>query len=155
MSIEIERKFLITGDNYKKLTGGVIIHQGFLNSNKERVVRVRIMGEKAYLTIKGITIGATRKEFEYEIPLDEAREMLDELCEKPAIKKHRYTVVRDGFKWEVDEFHGDNEGLVLGEIELEDEGQIFPKPDWVGEEVTGDPKYYNINLVKNPYKNWK
>lgn len=155
MGKEIERKFVVTSDDFKKEAEGVYIHQGFLNTDKERVVRVRIYGEEAFLTIKGITKGATRAEYEYGIPREHAREMLSDLCEKPTIEKHRYRVDYDGHTWEVDEFHGENDGLVVAEIELEHEDERFGRPSWVGEEVTGDPRYFNANLVKNPYKNWK
>jgi len=154
MGREIERKFLVKGDDWKSLASGTHYKQGYLNSQKERVVRVRTIDDKGFLTIKGITTGATRMEFEYEIPAVEADELLDELCEKPIIEKHRYKIPMDGFTWEIDEFHGENEGLTVAEIELKFEGQAFPKPEWIGEEVTGDPRYYNSNLIANPYKNW-
>ncbi len=154
MPKEIERKFLVTSNEYKSLGKGEYIHQGFLSTVKDRVVRVRIKGEKAWLTIKGISHGASRAEFEYEIPFTDARFMLENLCEKPTIEKHRYLVPFAGFNWEVDEFHGENDGLVVAEIELPAEDTVFDLPAWVGEEVTSDARYYNANLVKNPYKNW-
>lgn len=154
MAQEIERKFLITSDQFKELGDRTYFHQGFLNTHKERVVRIRIIAGKAYLTVKGITKGATRREYEYQIPLSDAVELLDNLCEKPTIKKYRYNVKHVGFIWEVDEFLEENQGLVVAEIELESEEQEFEKPDWIGKEVTGDPKYYNSNLVKNPFNNW-
>lgn len=155
MSQEIERKFLVNNDNYKTLTKGEYIHQGFLSTVKERVVRVRIRGEKAWLTIKGISHGATRAEYEYEIPFADAQFMLENLCENPTIEKHRYLVPFAGFTWEVDEFHGENDGLVVAEIELPEEDTEFELPEWAGEEVTHDARYYNANLVKNPFRNWK
>ena len=106
------------------------------------------------MTVKGITVGATRAEYEYEIPADEANQMLDDLCEQPIIEKKRYKIPQGDLTWEIDEFGGVNEGLTVAEIELESEDQAFDKPDWVGEEVTGDPKYYNSNLIANPFKNW-
>ena len=152
MGKEIERKFRVKKDTWRKVKG-TRYHQGYLNSAKERNVRVRTMEDKAYLTIKGIAIGASRMEFEYEIPLQDANELL-EICEKPLIEKTRYKVQEGGFVWEVDEFFRENQGLIVAEVELESEDQEFPKPDWVGEEVTGDPRYFNSNLIKNPYTNW-
>jgi adenylate cyclase len=155
MGKEIERKFLVTSQEFKGLAEGVYIHQGFLNTDKERVVRVRIYGDRAFLTVKGITKGATRAEFEYEIPPLDAEAMLSDLCEKPTIEKHRYSIDLGPHTWEVDEFHGENEGLVIAEIELTKEEEEFEKPSWIGPEVTSDPRYFNANLVNNPYKNWK
>lgn len=155
MPTEIERKFLVKSQAYKSLGKGEYVHQGFLSTEKERVVRVRIKGEKAWITIKGISEGASRAEFEYEIPPDDGKYMLEYLCEKPTIEKHRYLVPFAGFSWEIDEFHGENEGLVIAEIELPSEGTEFEMPEWAGEEVTSDARYYNANLVKNPFKNWK
>ena len=152
MGKEIERKFLVKGDTWRNAKGTMFC-QGYLNSEKERNVRVRTMEDKAYLTIKGIVIGASRMEFEYEVPLEDAAEML-EICEKPLIEKTRYKVQEGGFVWEVDEFLKENNGLIVAEVELESEDQAFFKPDWVGEEVTGDPRYYNSNLIKNPYAKW-
>ena len=154
MPKEIERKFLVKDDRYKKPGKAHHIHQGFLNTEMERVVRVRIMDEKAWITVKGLSIGATRAEFEYEIPFEDAQFILENLCEKPTIEKYRYVLDHEGFTWEVDEFLGENEGLVIAEIELKSEDQLFAKPDWAGEEVTGDERYYNANLIRNPYKNW-
>jgi adenylate cyclase len=155
MSQEIERKFLVINDSYRSLGLPRHIHQGFLSADKERIVRIRIHGDLAFLTIKGIAKGITRAEYEYEIPLADAKYMIENLCLKPTIEKYRYKINIDGNTWEVDEFLGDNEGLVIAEIELQNEGQEFPKPEWTGVEVSGDPRYYNANLVKNPYKNWK
>ncbi len=152
MGIEIERKFRVKKDTWRNVKGTRYC-QGYLNSAKERNVRVRTMEDKAYLTIKGIAIGASRMEFEYEIPLQDANELLG-ICEKPLIEKTRYKVLEGGFIWEVDEFFRENQGLIVAEVELESEDQEFPKPDWVGEEVTGDPRYFNSNLIKNPYTNW-
>jgi adenylate cyclase len=155
MPKEIERKFLVKSNLYKSLGKADYLHQGFLSTEKERVVRVRIKGEMAWITIKGISEGASRAEFEYEIPKEDAQFLLENLCISPTIEKYRYKINIEGFTWEVDEFLGENEGLVIAEIELEEEGQEFPKPEWIGQEVTGDPRYYNANLVTNPFKNWK
>jgi adenylate cyclase len=155
MPKEIERKFLVRSDIYHSLTKGEYVHQGFLSTEKERVVRVRIKEDKAWITIKGKSAGATRAEFEYEIPKADAQFLLENLCIRPTIEKYRYRINIEGFTWEVDEFLGENEGLVIAEIELEAEDQEFPMPGWIGEEVTGDPRYYNANLVMNPFKNWK
>ena len=152
MGREIERKFLVKGFTWREVKGAMI-RQGYLNSAKERNVRVRIIEDKAYLTIKGIAVGASRLEFEYEVPLKDAAELL-EICEKPLIEKKRYRVLEGGVIWEVDEFFGENEGLIVAEVELESEDQAFHKPDWVGEEVTGDTHYFNSNLIRNPYTNW-
>jgi adenylate cyclase len=154
MGTEIERKFLLTGDAWRKLAEGTHYRQGYLNSVKERTVRVRTINDKGFLTIKGITVGATRAEYEYEIPKDECNAMLDDLAEKPIIEKSRYKVDYEGFTWEVDEFFGENQGLIVAEIELESEDQAFDKPEWVGEEVSGDPRYFNSNLIKHPYTKW-
>jgi CYTH domain-containing protein len=153
MGEEIERKFRVTGQAWRAGRGKEY-RQGYLSTDKERTIRVRTAGEEAWLTIKGITRGATRSEYEYAIPLDEARELLDELCLRPLIEKRRYRVGHEGQVWEVDEFFGDNEGLVVAEIELEREDQPFARPEWLGEEVTGDPRYYNVNLVDHPFKDW-
>ncbi|AMK09698.1 MAG: CYTH domain-containing protein [Pseudodesulfovibrio sp.] len=154
MAKEIERKFLLVGDDWRELAKGTHYRQGYLNSAKERTVRVRTIDDKGFLTIKGITTGATRVEYEYEIPHAECTEMLDDLAEKPIIEKARYKIEFGGFIWEVDEFFGVNKGLVVAEIELPSEDQSFEKPSWVGEEVTGDPRYFNSNLVANPYTTW-
>lgn len=129
--------------------------QGYLSTAPERTVRVRTAGDKGYLTIKGPSRGASRLEFEYEIPLQEANQLLDELCHRPLIEKRRYKIPLGGLTWEVDEFFGENDGLILAEIELRDEHQAFDRPVWLGQEVTGDPRYYNANLVSHPYSRWK
>lgn len=153
MAREIERKFLVQGDEWRELAKGAHYKQGYLSTKKECAVRVRSNGIKGFLTIKGINVGATRQEFEYEIPLVEAVEIL-QLCEKPIIEKKRYKIDFAGFTWEVDEFFGENNGLLLAEIELDSEDQTFEKPAWIGKEVTNDPRYYNANLVKNPFTAW-
>ena len=154
MGTEIERKYLLNGDAWRSLAKGTKYRQGYLNSRMERIVRVRTIDDKGYLTIKGITTGATRVEYEYDIPEADARAMLDDLCEKPLIEKNRYKIDFGGLTWEVDEFFGDNRGLIVAEVELESEDQCFEKPAWIGEEVTGDSKYFNSNLIINPYIKW-
>ncbi len=154
MGVEIERKFLVTGDAFKSLATGVFYCQGYLASHPYRVIRVRTAGQRGFLTVKGLTIGISRTEFEYEIPLDDANAMLETLCEKPLIEKKRYHIHQDGFIWEVDEFFGENQGLILAEVELNEPNTPLEKPDWIGREVSGDPKYYNSNLVRNPYRYW-
>ncbi len=154
MPQEIERKFLVRGNGWRDHGAGVPYRQGYLSTVAERTVRVRLIRDKGWLTIKGITVGATRAEYEYEIPADEASEMLDNLCERPLIEKMRYRIEHQGLIWEVDEFDGDNAGLIIAEVELEEEGQAIVLPDWVGEEVTDDPRFYNANLIANPYSTW-
>jgi adenylate cyclase len=154
MSLEIERKFLVRDASWKEGAQGVLLRQGYLSSHAERIVRVRIEGDAAVMTIKGRTVGATRGEWEYPIPLDDARVFLGSLCEKPIIEKTRYRIPYAGMLWEVDEFHGENDGLVVAEIELESEDQPFDRPDWVGEEVTHDSRYANANLLRHPFSKW-
>lgn len=154
MAKEIERKFLVKGDVWRSLAEGTKYRQGYLSSAKERVVRVRTINDKGFLTIKGITVGATRSEFEYEIPLEDTDFMLDQLCEQYLIEKNRYKIKLDDLIWEVDEFFGRNDGLIVAEVELTSEDQEFEKPDWIGKEVTADPRYYNSNLVKDPFTEW-
>ena len=154
MGKEIERKYLIKDDTWRKQASGTTYRQGYLSTVKERTVRVRTIDDKGFLTIKGITIGATRREYEYEIPTADANEMLDELCEKPIIEKTRFKIPHAGLTWEIDEFSGVNQGLIVAEVELESEDQNIDFPPWVGEEVSGDPRYFNSNLIANPYTNW-
>ena len=152
---EIERKFLVAGDFRGEVSGASRIIQGFLSSAPGRTVRVRIRDDRGYLTVKGPAQGLTRFEWEKEIPADEARQLLA-LCEPGAIDKTRHLVpAADGHVWEVDEFHGDNEGLVVAEIELKAEDEPFVRPAWLGAEVTGDRRYYNSSLTHCPYKDWK
>lgn len=155
MGKEIERKFLVTGDQYKTLARGIAVEQGFLSIDIEHSVRIRLFDGKGYLTIKGASRGISRSEFEYEIPAPDARVMLDEMCIQPIIRKFRYRISFEGFIWEVDEFFGENQGLVIAEIELNQEDQSFPLPPWIGQEVTGDQRFYNISLVRDPFKNWE
>jgi adenylate cyclase len=154
MGKEIERKFLVRGEVWKSLTKGTAYRQGYLNSAKERTVRIRTIADKAFLTIKGLTVGATRAEYEYEIPLADCNAMLDALAEKPLIEKNRYKVPFAGLTWEIDEFCGDNAGLVVAEVELSSEGQGFKKAEWLWGGVTADPRYFNSNLIRHPYKRW-
>lgn len=155
--IEIERKFLVLSDNYRKSAlSHHQIAQGYLNSHPERTVRVRIMGESGFITIKGKSneSGTSRLEWETEISLLEARQLL-ELCEDGIIDKVRYRVTVGSHVFEVDEFSGANAGLVLAELELRSENESYPKPDWLGDEVTGDVRYYNAFLSKQPFVTWK
>lgn len=156
MAQEIERKFLVAGDFKAEATKATRIIQGYLSSVPERTVRVRVKGEKGFITIKGIgnQSGASRFEWEKEIPTTEAEQLLA-ICEPGVIDKTRYLVKSGEHTFEVDEFYGDNEGLTVAEVELSSEEEAFQKPAWLGEEVTGDVKYYNSMLMKNPYKNWK
>ena len=153
MSLEIERKFLVIGDAWRG-DDYQDYRQGYLNLDKERTVRVRLAGDRAFLTVKGITEHATRAEYEYAIPVTDADAMLRHLCLHPLIEKRRYRIEHAGMVWVIDEFRGENAGLVVAEIELQHEGQTFEKPDWVGEEVTKDKRYYNANLVSAPYSTW-
>ncbi|OFA08073.1 inorganic triphosphatase [Janthinobacterium sp. HH107] len=154
MGVEIERKFLLQGDAWRGLGQAVLLRQGYLSSARERVVRVRIEGEQAMLTIKGANVGTTRGEWEYPIPLADAVELLDGLCEQPLIEKYRHRIEHAGMVWEVDEFLGVNAGLLVAEIELASEDQPFEKPEWIGAEVSGDARYYNANLIRHPFSQW-
>lgn len=146
MAVEIEYKYLVKNDNYKAMaTSKVRIRQGYLNREPERTVRVRTKGERGFLTVKGKNSGASRLEFEYEIPKADAEEMLT-LCMPPILDKTRYLVPFEGHVWEVDEFHGNREGLVTAEIELHSEEESYSTPNFIGENVTGNPQYYNSNL---------
>lgn len=153
--LEIERKFLVKGNFKQEVASSSRIVQGYICSVPGKSVRIRIRGEKGYLTIKGASDekGMSRYEFEQEIPLTDAEQLLS-LCEPGVIDKVRYLVDCGGHTWEVDEFHGDNEGLLVAEIELVSEDEAFERPDWLGDEVTGDRKYYNSMLAKHPYKEW-
>lgn len=155
MPTEIERKFLVKNEQWKDFANdGTPIRQGYLNANKERNVRVRQKGDQAFLTIKGKTVGISRAEFEYEIPLADALELF-KLCDQPMIEKVRYLVAGpDGHSWELDVFEGDNQGLIVAEIELEAENTPFTLPDWAGDEVSHDPRYFNANLNKVPFNKW-
>jgi adenylate cyclase len=153
MGTEIERKFLVRGTDWRNGPSERYC-QGYLNRDKDRTVRVRIAAGKAFLTIKSVTQGATRAEFEYPIPVEDAQQLL-KLCDGPIIEKDRYRITHEGSHWEVDEFHGENAGLVMAEIELKSEDQPFARPAWLGEEVTHDRRYYNSNLAGHPYQSWR
>ncbi|HVW63487.1 MAG TPA: CYTH domain-containing protein [Nitrosospira sp.] len=157
MGKETERKFRVDEEEAAAWRKAPYreVRQGYLSMDKDRTVRVRIAGNEAWLTIKGITRGASRAEYEYPIPIADAGEMLDHLCLRPLIDKRRYRVEHEGFLWEIDEFYEDNAGLIIAEIELESANQAFPRPPWVGAEVTHDPRYYNASLVRHPYSRWK
>lgn len=154
MGVEIERKFLVSGDAWRTLGAPVLLRQGYLSADPERTVRVRIEGEQGVLTIKSKSEGASRGEWEYPIPLRDAEELLDRLCERPLVEKYRRRIDFQGFTWEVDEFLGENAGLVVAEIELPAEDTVFDLPDWIGNEVTGEPRYYNSSLIRLPYSKW-
>ena len=156
MAKEIERKFLVKGDFKSEAFKATRITQGYLSSVPERTVRVRVKGDKGFITIKGIgnASGITRYEWEKEIPVEDVKELLL-ICEPGVIDKTRYLVKAGEYTFEVDEFHGDNEGLIVAELELPDENAPFERPDWLGEEVTGDSRYYNAALSVNPFKTWK
>ena len=154
MALEIERKYLIDLEKISPLENGIRIKQGYLSTDKNAVVRVRVKNDKAYLTIKGSNSGISRLEFEYEIPVDEANEMLEKLCQKPIIDKTRYIINHENHTWEVDVFYGDNDGLVVAEVELSSEDEVINLPSWIKEEVSHDERYYNSNLMKHPYKDW-
>lgn len=154
MGLEIERKFLVAGEGWRQpAERQTRFSQGYLSRDPARTVRVRLAGEQAFLTIKGRTVGATRAEFEYEIPVAEAQQLL-QLCEGPLIDKIRHFCEFQGKTWEVDEFFGDNAGLVVAEIELASEDEVFARPAWLGAEVTGEARYYNANLAVTPYRAW-
>ena len=155
MAKEIEHKFTVKSDKYKSLATPTLYRQGYIPTTNGMTVRVRIAGEKGFVTFKDKTIGMSRNEFEYEIPVAEACQMLDTLCDKPQIEKYRYVIpAEQGLKWEVDEFLGDNAGLVVAEIEVPAEDTKFSIPEWIDKEVTGDKKYNNSQLCKKPYKEW-
>lgn len=160
MAQEIERKFLVCSDAWrvderKAAAAGVQIRQGYLSTSADRSVRVRTAGDRGTLTVKGSKVGPRASEFEYPVPLDDALQMLTELCHRPLIEKTRYNIPGpDGHLWEVDEFGAGNRGLVVAEIELSHEDQEFARPAWLGEEVTDDPRYLNSNLVERPFTKW-
>lgn len=154
MGEEIERKFLVIDDRWRRLATGVRYRQGFLSTEPERTVRVRVAGSSGWLTIKGLSVGARREEFEYSIPVADAERMLDALCKRPLIEKTRYTLNVGAHTWEIDVFEGENEGLVVAEVELETEDEELERPEWLGEEVTDDPRYFNSSLVAKPYRSW-
>jgi len=158
MPTEIERKFLVSNASWKAYTSGTDYRQGYILTERKYAVRVRVVGENAFLTIKGRADKErplSRSEFEYPIPLSDALSMLDELCEPEQIHKTRYKVPFAGHIWEIDEFHGENEGLIVAEIELGDEQEEYERPSWLGEEVSLDSRYSNAALARMPYKKWK
>lgn len=155
MGKEIERKFLVTTQGWRAGPPGVSIRQGYLVQTDNCTVRVRVRGEEGFLTIKGLTSGISRAEYEYSIPLNEAGELLDKLTSGGLIEKYRYRREHGGLTWEVDEFLGENRGLVVAEIELERPDQEISLPDWVGQEVSDDPRYYNASLASTPYTRWQ
>lgn len=155
MGLEIERKFLLKNSDWEKcIDSKTSIRQGYLTTDAERTVRVRTTDETAFITIKGKTQRTTRQEFEYEIPFKDGESLL-KLCEAPLIEKTRFIVKDGGRTWEIDKFDGENEGLTIAEIELTSEEEEIHLPDWIGEEVSQDARYYNSSLIKNPFKNWK
>ncbi|WP_313703293.1 CYTH domain-containing protein [Massilia sp.] len=155
MGVEIERKFLVDGEAWRTLGAATLLRQGYLSVDPARTVRVRIDGERAFLTIKGKSVGASRGEWEYPIPVADAAQLLDGLCQQPLVEKVRRRIAVGPHTWEVDEFLGANAGLVVAEIELAFEDEAFDKPDWIGREVTGDTRYFNSNLIRHPYSQWK
>jgi adenylate cyclase len=156
MSQEIERKFLVAGDGWRAMAdAGTLWQQGYLLAQAGCTVRVRASAQRGFLTIKGPSKGCARAEYEYEIPIADAEEMLALLCTGHIIEKTRYLIPWGELQWEVDVFHGVNEGLVVAEIELESADQSFTLPDWIGQEVTGDPRYYNAALAQEPYDQWR
>ncbi len=155
MAIEIERKFLVKKDQWRTLASGQIYRQGYILAEPGRTVRVRIVGNQGYLTIKGPgKLGGARPEFEYPIPVADAQEILQTLCNQPLIEKTRHKIPIGDLIWEVDEFHGENQGLILAEVELKSEDQSIQIPDWIGQEVTSDRRYFNAYLVTHPYSQW-
>ena len=153
MGTEIERKFTVRSMEWRATEGGERLQQGYLSTDPDRTVRIRLVGERAWLTIKGRSVGSSRPEFEYSLPADDARQLLN-LCQPPLIDKTRHRVRFEGHTWEIDVFHGENEGLVIAEVELEREGEDVRLPAWLGEEVTGNPAYYNSSLIHRPYRTW-
>ena len=154
MATEIERKFLVHGERWREKGTPTKIRQGFFLSVNDRGVRIRIKGDEAFITMKSEAHGFTRHEFEYKIPMTDAKEMLDTLCERPLVEKTRYALYHAGKRWVVDEFHGDNDGLIMAEVELESEMETIERPDWAGMEVTDNPRYYNIYLARHPFNTW-
>jgi adenylate cyclase len=155
MATEIERKFLLVSEEWRALVSrSESFRQGYLSSSKRASVRVRIADDTATLNIKGMTLGIQRPEYEYEIPLLEATELLDQLCERPLIEKTRHFVEFGGKLWEIDEFHGDNAGLIVAEVELDAPDDVIPMPTWAGADVSHLERYYNVRLTQYPYSQW-
>lgn len=156
MNIEIERKYRVTDTSYRtQATRCTYYKQGYLSVTPAATVRIRIAGDRAFITVKGTTTGYSRQEYEYPIPVVDAARMLDSLCQSGLIEKRRYLYPFAGHTWEIDEFMGDNEGLIVAEVELQSESEAVQLPPFIGREVTGDPRYYNACLAQNPYKNWE
>lgn len=153
MGVEIERKFLVRNDRWRDLAPGELYRQGYIPT-LESTVRIRVIRDRGFITIKGRTQGIARAEYEYEIPLNDATQMLDTLCKPPLIEKYRHKIEFNGLVWEVDEFLGENRGLTIAEVELESADQAIDLPDWIGEDVSHDPRYYNSNLTKHPFTTW-
>ncbi len=155
MPQEIERKYLLSSNAWKALSHQSIrMHQGYLCNNSQSSVRIRIENQAANINIKSMTVGISRAEYEYSIPVEEAKELLDTLCKKPQVQKTRYLVSHSGKLWEIDEFKGDNKGLIVAEIELESEDEVIELPEWVGKEVSHHERYYNMRLAEYPYSQW-
>ncbi|WP_445628761.1 CYTH domain-containing protein [Nostoc sp. DSM 114167] len=154
MAKEIERKYLVRGDSWRGLAEGSVYRQGYIATQDKATVRIRVVGEKSYLTIKGPNLKYSRLEFEYPIPVQDAQEILETLCQRPFIEKTRYKIESGGLIWEIDEFDGVNKGLILAEVELTDENQQIELPNWIGQEVSDDSRYFNSNLVKYPFSQW-
>ena len=154
MGYEIERKYLVKDTTILEDKCGVLYRQAYIATTNNNVVRLRTVDKNAYITLKGENNGVVRLEYEYEIPLKDANEIIENLCQKPIIEKMRYTIYHEGFEWVIDKFLGENSGLIMAEIELPNKDTVFTKPSFIGQEVTGDVRYYNSNLVKNPYSTW-
>jgi len=154
MAQEIERKFLVANDAWRDQTEGKLYRQGYIPTIDARTVRIRTAGDKGFITLKGPVVNMSRPEFEYAIPLADAEEMLSSLCDPPLIEKYRYQLLIDDLLWEIDEFLGDNQGLLIAEVELASPEQPIRLPDWVGEEVTDNERYYNSHLARHPFCHW-
>ena len=154
MGQEIERKFLVVGDGWRSAAEGTLIRQGYIPTQDARTVRVRQAGDRAYITLKGPAVGLVRPEFEYPIPLEDAQTILETLCQPPLIEKTRHRLPLGPVVWEIDEFWGDNQGLIVAEVELTDPDQVIERPDWLGTEVTNDLRYQNSNLARHPFTTW-
>ncbi len=155
MALEIERKFLLASEDWRAaVTHSETLWQGYLTTNERCSVRVRVAGELGYLNIKSTTLGVVRHEFEYAVPVAEAHELLNLFCEGRSLGKTRFHVPVGGHLWEIDVFEGENAGLIVAEVELSAEDEVFERPSWLGEEVSGDPRYYNTSLIAHPYARW-
>ena len=154
MPLEIERKFLVKTADWRGLAPGILYRQGYLLANGEKTVRVRVADDRGWLTIKGATVDVVRSEYEYPIPVEDAVELLNTLCERPLIEKRRHRIAIAALIWEVDEFLGENQGLTIAEVELSSSDQVFDRPSWLGAEVSHDPRYFNASLVRHPFSRW-